>query len=383
MFIFGFVLTVIGTLLHAYVFWRASSVPFLRRRLRPRTMALIALVAWAFFVVARTIGHGAAGTIVSLFELLAMTWMGALFLTAVCLAATEIVTAFGFLFSRYAPMLRGWALVAGGALSAIAIVQALRPPVVRSYEVNVAGLPAELDGTVLVAMSDLHLNSPLTSNWLENRVAQVQALHPDLIVLLGDIFEGHGPPKDELVAAMNRLSAPLGVWAVPGNHEHYGARGGASQSAAQSGFQMLRNRWVELQPGLTLAGVEDLTIARRRGRGSAMVEQALANRPPGATILLSHTLANGTRSKTRRRTDALRPYPRRPDLALRLPGPHALPTPGRPLRSERNASPRLPRNRNLGTLHAALASRRDPVGDVARADRLIRCSFGVSHLATS
>jgi predicted MPP superfamily phosphohydrolase len=289
MFIFGFVLTVIGTLLHAYVFWRASSVPFLRRRLRPRTMALIALVAWAFFVVARTIGHGAAGTIVSLFELLAMTWMGALFLTAVCLAATEIVTAFGFLFSRYAPMLRGWALVAGGALSAIAIVQALRPPVVRSYEVNVAGLPAELDGTVLVAMSDLHLNSPLTSNWLENRVAQVQALHPDLIVLLGDIFEGHGPPKDELVAAMNRLSAPLGVWAVPGNHEHYGARGGASQSAAQSAFQMLRNRWVELQPGLTLAGVEDLTIARRRGRGSAMVEQALANRPPGATILLSHT----------------------------------------------------------------------------------------------
>jgi predicted MPP superfamily phosphohydrolase len=289
MFIFGFVLTAVGTLLHAYVFWRASSVPFLRRRLRARTIAVIGLVLWALFVTGRTVGHGAAGTAGSLFELLAMTWMGALFLVAVCLAATEIVTGFGFLFRRYAPMLRGWALIVGGAMAAIAVVQALRPPTVESYEVNVAGLPAELDGTVLVAISDLHLNSPLTRNWLENRVAQVQALHPDLIVLLGDIFEGHGPPKDELVAAMNHLAAPLGVWAVPGNHEHYGARGGASQPAVQSNFRVLRSCWVELKPGLVLAGVEDLTSARRSGPGNGLMQQALADRAPGATILLSHT----------------------------------------------------------------------------------------------
>jgi hypothetical protein len=51
---------------------------------------------------------------------------------------------------------------------------------------------------------------------------QVKAQRPDLIVLLGDIFEGHGPPGDHLVAAFKQLSAPLGIWAVSRNHEFHG-----------------------------------------------------------------------------------------------------------------------------------------------------------------
>jgi predicted MPP superfamily phosphohydrolase len=286
---FGSGLTVIGTLLHIYVFWRASSVPFLRRRVRPRTVAGIGLVLWAFFATGRAIGHGAAGTAASVLELLSLTWLASLFLVCVCLVATELITGGGFLFRKYAPLLRGWAIVAGVGLSAFALIQGLRPPTVQSYEVNVAGLPPELDGTVLVGLSDLHLGSLLGKEWLGDRVAQVQALQPDLVVLLGDVFEGHGQPKGELLAGLNRLSAPLGVWAVPGNHEHFAARDGASLAAGESTAQVLQNRWVEVRRGLILAGVEDLTGAGRSGREHSLVEQALADRAPGATILLSHT----------------------------------------------------------------------------------------------
>lgn len=286
---FGRVLTVIGSLLHIYVFGRATSVPFLRRHAGPKKIAGIGLVLWAFFVVGRTVGHGEAGTAANVLELLSMTWMVSLFLASVCLLATELITGFGFLFSRYAPLLRGWALVAGAGLSVFAMIQGLRPPTVQSYEVQVAGLPPELNGTVLVAMSDLHLGSQLGEKWLNDRVAQVQALRPDLVVLLGDVFEGHGRPKDELLAGLNRLSAPLGVWAIPGNHESHGARDGGSPLATQSNIQMLQNRWAEVRPGLILAGVEDLTVADRTGRENSFVEQALTGRPPGATILLSHT----------------------------------------------------------------------------------------------
>ena len=286
---FGIVLTAIGTLLHIYVFWRANSVPFLRRRIRPKIIAGIGLALWAFFVVSRVVGHGQAGAAANVLELLSMTWLASLFLASVCLAATELFTGFGFLFSRYAPVLRGWALVAGAGLSAFAVIQGLRPPTVQSYEVQVAGLPPELNGTVLVAMSDLHLGTLLGEKWLDDRVAQVQALRPDLVVLLGDVFEGHGQPRDELLAGLNRLSAPLGVWAVPGNHESWGARDGASPFARQPNIQMLENRWVEIRRGLTLAGVEDLTAAGRAGRENGLVERALVGRPQGATILLSHT----------------------------------------------------------------------------------------------
>ena len=79
----------------------------------------------------------------------------------------------------------------------------------------------------------------------------------------------------------------FGVWAVPGNHEFHG--GGSLALFKQAGFKLLRNEWAEIRPGFVLAGVEDLTSARRRGRGGDFISRAVAGRPPGAAILLSHT----------------------------------------------------------------------------------------------
>ena len=57
----------------------------------------------------------------------------------------------------------------------------------------------------------------------------------------------------------------------------------------EMGFRLLRNEWSELKPGLILAGVDDLTSARRRGRGEELMTSTLKGQPAGATILLSHT----------------------------------------------------------------------------------------------
>ena len=88
---------------------------------------------------------------------------------------------------------------------------------------------------------------------------------------------------------LSRLSAPLGVWAGPGNHESHGGHDRRIGLMEDAGLQVLRNRWAEVRPGFVLAGVDDLTAARRAGRKVDYILQALAHRPPGATILLSHT----------------------------------------------------------------------------------------------
>jgi predicted MPP superfamily phosphohydrolase len=167
----------------------------------------------------------------------------------------------------------------------------VRPPVVRSYEVRLAGLPADLDGTVLVAASDFHLGRWVGARWLAARVAQIEALEPDLVVVLGDVMEGDANDGDtgDIVAALHRLSAPLGVWAVTGNHEVYAGLDESVRLLEGAGVEVLRDRWAEVRPGLVLAGVDDLTARRDRGRGGDPVGRALAGRPPGATILLSHT----------------------------------------------------------------------------------------------
>ena len=219
---FRLILTSVVTAMHVYVFWRAASVPFLKRRVPRRVFIAMGVGLWAAFLLGRVFGHGGTGALARTLELLGMNWMGALFLIFLTLLAMDLLTGFGFLLRRLAPRLRGLALVAGGVLSVIALIQGLRPPVVQSYDVHLAGLPDEMDGTVIVAMSDLHLGSLLGQRWMEARVAQVQAQRPDLVVLLGDTSEGHGQPEGQLLPALRRLSAPLGVWAVLGNHEFHG-----------------------------------------------------------------------------------------------------------------------------------------------------------------
>ena len=286
---FGYILISVFTLIHVYVFWRASSVPFLKKHITQKLLIGVGVILWAFFFYARVIHHGSSGTAAGTLELFGMNWMGILFLLFVSFLAVDLITGFGFFLSRLTPSLRGVALATGLVLSVIALVQGFRPPVVENYEVRLPGLSHEMDGAVIVAMSDLHIGSLLGEQWLTERVAQVRKERPDMIVLLGDLFEGHGTPHGDLLTVLKRLSAPLGVWAVPGNHEFHGGGNGNMNLLDEAGIRLLRDRWAEVRPGFVVAGVDDLTSSHRRGSVDDHISKALAGRPPGATVLLSHT----------------------------------------------------------------------------------------------
>ena len=286
---FGIVLISACTLMQLYLFWRAASVPFVSRHLSLSFLIWTGVVLWLGFYLGRVFGHHGTGPLAGALEIAGMTWMGVLFLLFTTMVAMDLVTGFGFFVPRLAPSLRGWALILGGVLSLTALVQGLRPPVVKHHEVHLSGLPKEMDGKVLVAMSDLHLGSLLGERWLAARIAQVRAQQPDLVVLLGDIFEGHGLDRESLLPVLGRLKAPMGVWAVLGNHEYHGGTDRNMSLFREAGIRVLRSRWEEIRPGLILAGVDDLTSWQRAGKGGDPMSKTLANRPPGATILLSHT----------------------------------------------------------------------------------------------
>jgi hypothetical protein len=165
------------------------------------------------------------GRLANFLEVIGSYWVGILFLMFLSFLAAEIVTCFGFLMPRFAPSVRDWSLGLALVLCAIAIIQAHRAPVVTSYDVPVHNLPVERNGIVVVLLSDTHLGTMFDERWAAARIAQVKALHPDLIVLAGDIVEDHGAAKRKWGPVLGQLSAPLGVWAVDGNHEAFGAAG--------------------------------------------------------------------------------------------------------------------------------------------------------------
>ena len=90
-------------------------------------------------------------------------------------------------------------------------------------ELDVPDAASDLDGLVIAQLSDFHAGFRPSLNLRATRKAVDLALaaHPDLVVLTGDFMGGpHG--YDALVAQLRRLAAaaPLGVFAVLGNHDH-------------------------------------------------------------------------------------------------------------------------------------------------------------------
>ena len=284
------IILLIWTGLNSYVLFRLRSVPFVARYCPQWLLFLAVVLLWMSYVLARWLDRRGFGALARVLEVIGANWVGIAFLLFVCFLAADLVTGFGFFLPKLAPEIRGWALVAALVLCMIGTVQARRAPVIRRYEVTLAKLPAERDGTVLVLATDLHLDGALGERWLAARVEQIQAELPNIVIFGGDILEGHRRFHKEFLPVLQRLSAPLGKWAVTGNHEFYGGFSESVRLLEQAGFRVLRDEWAEVQPGLLLAGVNDLTARRRAGMDGNFVEHALAGRPAGAaTIFVSHT----------------------------------------------------------------------------------------------
>ena len=121
-------------------------------------------------------------------------------------------------------LLAGLAIVP--VLLALAMLgEARSVPVVRRAELAVAGLaPATRVRVVLLA--DIHVGTlAMDGARLARIVGQVNALHPDLVLIAGDLIEGGVPGSatrlaPELVGPLSRLRARLGSVAVLGNHDH-------------------------------------------------------------------------------------------------------------------------------------------------------------------
>lgn len=91
---------------------------------------------------------------------------------------------------------------------------------VRRYEVETSLGPA-FGGMKIALLSDLHVGAPHITL---QKLRMTNDTHPDLIVLTGDflitrIRSGTFIPPSRIAPLLGELKAPLGVWAVLGNHD--------------------------------------------------------------------------------------------------------------------------------------------------------------------
>jgi len=127
-------------------------------------------------------------------------------------------------------------------------------PRIANVTVRIENLPSEWRGKKVVQLSDVHLGHILGRAFLQMIVDKVNAEHPSIVFITGDLFDGMDGRLDELVGPLNDLRASLGIYFVTGNHETYLGTGRAYAALKKTKARILSDEMVVIM-GLQIIGV--------------------------------------------------------------------------------------------------------------------------------
>jgi predicted MPP superfamily phosphohydrolase len=173
-----------------------------------------------------------------------------------------------------------------GALYAYARYVEPRALRVERLTIELPGLPSSLAGLRIAQLSDFHLGPVVREDHVRRAVRTANSLEPDLTVVTGDFVSVARRFARPATEAARELSAPLGVFAVLGNHDFWIAPRMITALLRRAGVAVLRNQAAVVRRDdatVYLAGVDDLW-ARAHD-----LDAALGGIPhDGPTILLCH-----------------------------------------------------------------------------------------------
>jgi predicted MPP superfamily phosphohydrolase len=179
----------------------------------------------------------------------------------------------------------GAGVVGCAGAAGVAYAWALEPDwlAVEQVAVRIPGLPRALDGLRMVQLSDLHWGPYTGRQEIHAAVEKANALSPDLVLLTGDYVLYSADYAEPCARELAILQAPLGVFAIPGNHDYWTDIDVVVSRLKAAGLGLLQNASHRLEiegVSLWLAGVDDVWEHRHD------LDVALADVPLGEPVLL-------------------------------------------------------------------------------------------------
>lgn len=186
-------------------------------------------------------------------------------------------------------LISGLTVAEGSALLATVYPILLEPNWLEVTRVRVPlpDLPEDLVGLRIVQFTDVHLGPYMHAPLLRRAARAIMAQSPHVIVFTGDMVTRDQDADPAKARLLKSLEAPLGVWGVLGNHDHW-----ADPERVQTFIErntpvrILRNEHVPVKVGNTtfyLVGVDDAWV------GADDAERAFAGVPEDAMrVVLLH-----------------------------------------------------------------------------------------------
>jgi hypothetical protein len=142
----------------------------------------------------------------------------------------------------------------------------------------------------IVQFSDVHIGPFMSVGQIDRVVRRVIIARPDIVVVTGDLVDsepgigGYIPPYySPFRESLRKISkdVPLGVWAVPGNHEYYGDVEKSLEFVRSCGIKVLRSEKAVFDH-IVLLGADDIDhLLRGSPHGVSASERLVGSLSPG------------------------------------------------------------------------------------------------------
>lgn len=220
-------------------------------------------------IVSFFLAHWSDGLIIRVYYFCSTLWLGLGLTLLMAFSLAWVAWGGAQVLGRGATPLRFGLMAVCLALlySAYGVWNAYHPRLVYCT-VRIKNLPPAWQGKTLVQISDVHLGRVLGADFLSRVVAQVNSQNPAVVLITGDLFDGADGKLEVLVAPLNNMIAPQGIYFVTGNHETY--LGVERSYAALHGtpVRILDNEMVAVD-GLQVVGIS----YPERGHASGFAEK--------------------------------------------------------------------------------------------------------------
>lgn len=206
-------------------------------------------------------------------------WLGFMLYFSLITILFKILEKFGF-YTEYKFFI---SLVTTTAILIYGFIQNKKVEV-KNYEITIEKKLSEK--VKIVAVSDVHLGYGKTQGRIESYVSLINEQNPDLILIAGDLIDDNAQvlKYHSIASSLHKLKAPLGIFAVSGNHEFLAGSKEAELFYEEAKIRLLKNEIITLKNGIQIVGLEDKSGRSKIG-AEDLIQKVDKLKP---TILLDH-----------------------------------------------------------------------------------------------
>ena len=159
-------------------------------------------------------------------------------------------------------------------------------PEIRHVHISIPKQAGDRDSLTIVMMSDLHIGEIIGKEQVRRFVTMSNAQRPDMVVLVGDLvdYEVRFAEAMHADADLRLLKAPLGVYAVYGNHEYRANRFAKTRWIRKAGAELLVDTTLLIDNSFYLIGRDDYINKSRKPL--SLITKGIDKEKP--LILLDH-----------------------------------------------------------------------------------------------